>query len=206
MQPQTQIKHVIFDIGNVIVRWAPLEIVRLTFGDSPRAETLAKQIFQSTLWRDINLGKLSEAELKTALQAEFELSALQADMLMYYVKQTQLELYGSVELIKRVKAAGYGVYALSDNVHEIVAFLKQQYDFWPLFDGAVISAEVGYLKPQSEIYQILLESHQLCAKECVFIDDMPHNVEGAKAIGMAAIQFENALQCQQALHHLGVKI
>jgi putative hydrolase of the HAD superfamily len=38
----------------------------------------------------------------------------------------------------------------------------------------------------------------------VFLDDMPYNVEGAKAVGMAAIQFENAQQCETALKQLGL--
>ncbi|GAK86152.1 HAD superfamily hydrolase [Vibrio ponticus] len=141
------IKNVIFDLGNVIVRWSPVEIVRLTFGDSPRVTALTKQIFQSQIWQAANRGELSETEVQSALMKEFGLSALQAEKLCYYVKQTQLILFGSVELVKQVKDAGYNVYALSDNVHEIVAYLKQQYDFWQLFDGVVISADVGCLKP-----------------------------------------------------------
>ena len=39
------IKNVVFDIGNVVVRWAPLEIVRLTFGGSESIEEQAKSIF-----------------------------------------------------------------------------------------------------------------------------------------------------------------
>ncbi len=119
------IKNIIFDIGNVIVRWSPSEIIRLTFGDSPRATSLTKQIFQSTIWQAANRGELSEEQVKIALQKEFGLSSVQAEKLGYYVKHTQLELYGSVDLIKQVKESGYKVYALSDNVHEIVDYLKQ---------------------------------------------------------------------------------
>lgn len=198
------IKNIIFDLGNVIVRWSPTEIVRLTFGDSPRVNTLTKQIFQSQIWQAANRGELSEQEVQTALKKEFGLSSLQAEKLCYYVKQTQLILFGSLELVKQVKDAGYNVYALSDNVHEILEYLKQKYDFWSLFDGVVISADVGYLKPNPEIYQALLEQYQLDAEECLFLDDMPYNVEGAQAIGMSALQFENAEQCIQDLKRLGV--
>ncbi|OLQ94578.1 HAD family hydrolase [Vibrio ponticus] len=198
------IKNIIFDLGNVIVRWSPTEIVRLTFGDSPRVNTLTKQIFQSQIWQAANRGELSEQEVQTALKKEFGLSSLQAEKLSYYVKQTQLVLFGSVELVKQVKDAGYNVYALSDNVHEIVDYLKQQYDFWSLFDGVVISADVGCLKPNPEIYHALLEQYQLDAAECLFIDDMPYNVEGAQAVGMSALQFEHAEQCLQDLKRLGV--
>ncbi|OLQ93007.1 HAD family hydrolase [Vibrio panuliri] len=198
------IKNIIFDIGNVIVRWSPSEIIRLTFGDSPRATSLTKQIFQSTIWQAANRGELSEEQVKIALQKEFGLSSVQAEKLGYYVKHTQLELYGSVDLIKQVKESGYKVYALSDNVHEIVDYLKQQYDFWSLFDGVVISADVGFLKPSQEIYLSLLEQYHLNAESCLFIDDMAYNVEGAQNVGMSALQFENAEQCEQDLKRLGI--
>jgi putative hydrolase of the HAD superfamily len=199
------IKNVVFDIGNVVVRWAPLEIVRLTFGNIDSAEEKVKSIFQSDTWLDLNKGIISESEAKLQYQQLLGFSELDCERLFYYVKQTQILIYGSVELIRRVKAAGYCVFALTDNVHEIVSYLKETYAFWNLFEGAAVSAELGLLKPQPEIYQSLLTQYELQASETVFIDDMPYNVEGANTVGMAAIQFENAQQCEADLKSLGLK-
>ncbi|MEZ8313725.1 HAD family hydrolase [Vibrio splendidus] len=201
-----EIKNVVFDVGNVIVRWAPLEIVRLTFGDTEELESRARSIFQSTIWMDLNKGFLTESEAKLRYQQELDLSPLECDRLFYYVKQTQILLHGSVELIERVKSAGYGVYALTDNVVEIVEYLKNTYQFWALFDGAAVSAELGLLKPQPEIYQVLLSNYGLKASETVFLDDMPYNVEGARSVGMSAIQFIDAVQCENSLQALGVNL
>ena len=201
-----QIKNVVFDVGNVIVRWSPLEITRLTFGELDDLETQARSIFQSTIWLDLNKGFLTESEAKLRYQQELDLSPLECDRLFYYVKQTQILLHGSVELIERVKRSGYGVYALTDNVVEIVEYLKSTYQFWPLFDGAAVSAELGMLKPQPEIYQALLSNNGLEASETVFIDDMPYNVEGAKAVGMAGIQFSDVSQCERELLALGIDL
>ncbi|NVC95378.1 HAD family phosphatase [Vibrio natriegens] len=198
------IKNVVFDIGNVVVRWAPLEIVRLTFGNVESPEEKVKSIFQSETWLDLNKGIISESEAKLQYQRLLGFSELDCDRLFYYVKQTQILIYGSVELIRRVKAAGYRVFALTDNVHEIVLYLKETYTFWNLFEGATVSAEVGLLKPQPDIYQSLLTQHSLEATQTVFIDDMPYNVEGAEAVGIAAIQFENAVQCEADLKSLGL--
>lgn len=201
-----QIKNVVFDVGNVIVRWSPLEITRLTFGELDDLETQARSIFQSTIWLDLNKGFLTESEAKLRYQQELDLSPLECDRLFYYVKQTQILLHGSVELIERVKRSGYGVYALTDNVVEIVEYLKSTYQFWPLFDGAAVSAELGMLKPQPEIYQALLSNNSLDASDTVFIDDMPSNVEGAKAVGMAGIQFSDVSQCERELLALGIDL
>ena len=201
-----QIKNVVFDVGNVIVRWSPLEITRLTFGELDDLETQARSIFQSSIWLDLNKGFLTENEAKLRYQQELNLSQSECDRLFYYVKRTQILLYGSVDLIKQVKRAGYAVYALTDNVVEIVEYLKATYQFWPLFDGAAVSAELGMLKPQPEIYQALLSNNGLEASETVFIDDMPYNVEGAKAVGMAGIQFSDVSQCERELLSLGIDL
>lgn len=199
-----RINNVVFDIGNVIVRWSPLEIIRLTFGEDVSPESRLKSIFQSDTWLNLNKGLLTEAEAKCQYQSNLGLSELECERLFYYVKQTQLLIFGSVDLLKRVKAAGYGVYALTDNVVEIVEYLQATYQFWTLFDGATVSAEVGLLKPQPEIYQALLKQNNLSASETVFIDDMSYNVQGAEAVGMSGIQFKNSTQCEQALKALGL--
>ncbi|HHF2936905.1 TPA: HAD family hydrolase [Vibrio diabolicus] len=203
MEP-LQIKNVIFDVGNVLVRWSPVEIVRLTFGHSVEAEKMAQLLFSSQIWKDLNKGIISEKEAKLCYQREHQVTAEEMDRFFYYVKHTQILLYGSVELLKRVKSAGYRVYALTDNVNEIVEHLRATYEFWPLFDGVIISSEVQLLKPQAEIYQALLSTYQLQAEETVFLDDMPYNVEGARAVGMEAIQFENAQQCESELKAMGL--
>lgn len=198
------IRNVVFDIGNVIVRWAPLEIVKLTFGEVKAPEVLVKAIFQSETWLDLNKGLISESDAKAQYQQFLNLSDLECERLFYYVKQTQILIFGSVDLLQRVKLAGYNVYALTDNVHEIVSHLKSTYTFWPLFDGATVSAELGLLKPQAEIYQSLLMQYRLDASETIFIDDMPRNVMGANAVGITGVQFENAVQCEEALKALGL--
>ncbi|MGF1695726.1 HAD family phosphatase [Vibrio lamellibrachiae] len=198
------IKNVVFDVGNVIVRWSPLEIIRLTFGTIEQPEQLAISLFQSETWLDLNKGFITESDAKTQYQIQYDLSVEDCERLFYYVKQSQILIYGSVELIKRLKSSGYHIYALTDNVVEIVSHLQATYDFWALFEGAMVSAEVGLLKPQPEIYDSLLSQHDILASETVFIDDMPNNVKGAKAVGISAIQFENAAQCEQELKALGV--
>ncbi|WP_318511450.1 HAD family hydrolase [Photobacterium leiognathi] len=203
---QPKVRNIVFDVGNVIVRWEPLEIIRLTFVDSEDHEQLAKAIFQSQTWVSLNKGLISETEAKTQYQQTLGLSEWECEQLFYYVKQTQRLIVGSIELIQHIKSAGYSVYALTDNVHEIVSYLKSTYSFWPLFDGAIVSADVGMLKPQPEIYHSLLNKFELIASETVFIDDMLYNVEGAKSIGMHAIQFENIDQCEKDLISLGLNI
>ena len=78
------------------------------------------------------------------------------------------------------------------------------YTFWAQFDGATVSADLGILKPQAEIYRALLTQNEIEASETVFIDDMPYNVKGAEEVGISAIQFKNSAQCEQSLKALGL--
>ncbi len=199
-----KIKNLVFDVGNVIVRWSPIEIIRLSFSATEDSEQLAKSVFQSDIWADLNKGLMSESEAKIKFQAKFGFTSKKSEQLFYYIKHTQLLIFGSVDLLRKVKCAGYNLYALTDNVIEIVEYLKSAYDFWQLFDGTIVSAEVGYLKPQPEIFNRLLSQYEISATETVFIDDMSYNIKGAESIGFSGILFENAAQCESELKSLGL--
>ena len=96
-------------------------------------------------------------------------------------------------------------FALTDNVFEIVEYLKQRYTFWPLFDGHVVSANVQQVKPSQDIFRALLDTYQIAPHETVFIDDLRVNIEGAGRAGIHGIQFFNANQCANELRALGLE-
>lgn len=200
-----QIRNVVFDIGNVMVRWSPMEIIRLTFGDSSRNEALAQSIFHSELWRGLNRGEYTEQEVKTELQHLLDLPKEITESLFYYIRRTLILLFGSTELLKKLIDAGYTTYALTDNVIEIVDYLKKQYDFWDCFSGVIVSAEVGCLKPDAEIFNHLISQYQVDPRESVFIDDLSKNIEGSRRVGFYGIQFYDSAQCEQELNKLGLR-
>ena len=199
------VKNVVFDIGNVMVKWSPAEIIRKTFGEDADVEYYLKAIFQHTLWYALNKGEMTEEEAKEQYRQALNLSHEEADRLFYNIKDSQDLLDGSVELLERLHEAGYPLYALTDNVKEIVTYLKSRYDFWKYFQGVVVSAEVNCLKPDPEIYYHLLESNGIKANETIFFDDMPANVQGAQEVGLEAIQFQNAAKCASDLQGIGLR-
>ena len=64
--------------------------------------------------------------------------------------------------------------------------------FPELFDGVVISGDVGLHKPQPEIFLLGCEKVGLEPAECVFVDDLKENCAGAEAVGMAAVLHRGA--------------
>lgn len=199
-----RIKNVVFDVGNVIVRWSPSFIVESTFGAEADHNYYLDNIFKHQLWKELNLGAYTEDEVINAYLRFVDASREEMEVLFHHVKDSQKLIAGTVDLIKLLHAAGYPIYALTDNVHEIVSSLKSRYDFWDYFTGAVVSAEVGMLKPEPPIFKHLLDTHELQAEQTVFIDDHPPNVQGAKTVGIEAIQFIDADQCHEELQALGL--
>ena len=117
-----------------------------------------------------------------------------------------LPIPGMYELIEELKANGYGIYLLSNASY-------RQHDYWPrveaskFFDGTLISADEKVVKPQPEIYRLLLQRFSLKAEECFFIDDVPANIEGAFYCGIPGAVFHgSAALLRRDLRAAGVKI
>jgi epoxide hydrolase-like predicted phosphatase len=76
-----------------------------------------------------------------------------------------------------------------------------------LFDGVVISGDVGIRKPAPEIYRLGAERIGLEPQQCVFVDDLPFNLAPAQELGMATVHHVTAEQTVAELEQLlGVKL
>lgn len=96
----------------------------------------------------------------------------------------------------------YKIGLLSNANDDLRQVLTARWQLGDLFDDMVISAEVGLLKPDPRIYQLAAARLNVALDEAVFVDDMPENVAGAQAIGMAAIHYRQFEQARQELEAL----
>jgi putative hydrolase of the HAD superfamily len=94
-----------------------------------------------------------------------------------------------VAAVKRAKGAGIRTGLLSNSMG---AGRYDRESFPELFDGVVISGEVGLHKPQPEIFRLGAERVGLPPEECVFVDDLRENCQGAEAVGMTAVLHRGA--------------
>lgn len=198
------IKNIVFDIGNVLVKWDPFSVVKNVFPNAADPGQLTTQLFKSEGWFAINRGEITEAELITKYHQTFNIDLTTLNFLMEAIKESLTPLPGSFALLENLYKASYPLYALTDNTYEIMNYLRKKYDFWTKFKGVVVSAEVGYLKPSPQIYRHLLATYHLIPQETLFMDDYLPNVEGARAVNMHAILFTDAQQCIKQLSHLGI--
>ena len=100
---------------------------------------------------------------------------------------------GAMEFCEYVKKSGYGIYVLSnaDNTfHDY--FPRFAPEAW--FDGVMVSSDVHMIKPETKIYEHFLKTYRLIPEECLFVDDRPENIEGAKKAGIPGMIFTGDFQ------------
>jgi putative hydrolase of the HAD superfamily len=94
---------------------------------------------------------------------------------------------------------------LLSNTNEIhFNMVSARYPILQHFDAYVLSHEVGAMKPDPRIYQHAIDAAQCAPPECFFTDDIEDYVHGARAMGIDAVQFQNAEQIEDELRRRGV--
>lgn len=186
--------NVIFDLGNVVVTWDPVAIVRSVI-EGPGAVRLAEQLFAHADWVEVDRGTLTldEAALRAIERTDVDADIIHA--IYRAVAPSLLPLPQSVELLHSLKKQGHQLYALSNMGHVSADYLQQHGVFWPLFNDVIISARVGLVKPELAIYRHMLQQLGLRAEEAVFIDDSLPNVLAARELGLRAIHYLSHAQC-----------
>lgn len=101
-------------------------------------------------------------------------------------------------LVRRARAAGIRTALLSNSWGE-----HYPRDLWQdMFDVTVISGEVGMRKPEERIFTHTLELLDLLPTECVFVDDLPHNIRAGAELGLTGVLHTSFAQSQIELSAL----
>ena len=184
------IRNIIFDMGNVLLTYDPHYIVsQLTEKDENR-QLLQKAIFEAPEWAQLDAGTIEEEKFLALVQSRLP-EALHQEVrtIFEHWHEQMVPIDAAYHLVKELKAAGYHLYLLSN-----ASLRFHQYEdhipAFQLLDGRFISADFHCLKPQRTIYQTFCSHFGVKPEECLFIDDMPANIEGGKAAGIDGIVFD----------------
>lgn len=134
-----------------------------------------------------------------------------ADMFSYYIGHYDDALPkmidGMEELLTDLRKAGYGVWGLTNWSGETFHFAFEKFpQLERLLQGTVVSGTEKMHKPNADIFNLALNRFDLDGNHTVFLDDTQANVDGAKAVGINAIRFQNASDARTELQRLGVNI
>jgi len=188
------IKAIIWDVGGVLLRTenhTPREQLAAELGVT-RAH-LEKAVFSGEVGVQAQLGKISVAELWKAVGQEYNLT------------QGELEhfedLFWGGDVLDRTLVDH--IRSLQENYHtgllsnawlDLRTVITDRWKIDRAFHTMTISAEEGVMKPGASIYQLAIARANVAPSEAVFIDDFPHNIHGAEAVGMQGILFKSSAQ------------
>ena len=224
--------NLIFDFGGVLIDWDPHHLYDPYFGDRARAEWFLQNICTMEWNTQMDGGKpFAEgiAELSARFpEWSREIDMFHSQ----WTKMVGGPIPGMLELVRELKAAGHRLYGLSNWSAETFPLICDDYPALKLLNGMVISGfesaarvegcaegfaakgtagsgagartsrRTPLIKPDPEIYKLLLSRYSLQPADCIFIDDNPANVAAAQTIGIHAIRFTSCSNLRTQLLQL----
>lgn len=208
MTTEVRIKNIVFDIGQVLLTFNPEQYLRDQFNLSTgQIKEIAKETFRSSVWLDLDRGKISKNEAAEIFAERLpEYSQVLIEGVLNW-EEILNPIEPNIEILKNFRNNdAYEVYALSNFNDESYQVAKGEFSFLNLFKGEIISGEVGYIKPEPEIYKLLLERFDLKPAETLFIDDSRDNILAAEEFGIKTIHYRSPEQLQREIKHLNLLI
>lgn len=183
------IKTIIFDIGNVLVDFRWEQFFRKFCKDEKTFQALSQATVKSEQWHELDRGILSDEEIL--------LSFIQNDpSVENEIRSVFQNLDGILSLfdytipwIRDLKSRGYQVLVLSNFSNKFHIDCAKDMQFLKETDGGILSYKDKLIKPDPNIYKLLLDRYHLNACECVFLDDLKRNTDAANGLGIQTIHF-----------------
>lgn len=189
----SEIKHIIFDLGGVIINLdIPRTIAEFNKLSERPFETIYTQLQQTPIFDEFDKGQVSEEiffeEIKRLLQVPVTnrqlLDAWNAMLLDFPAHR--------LELLKTLKTK-YRLFLLSNTNETHVAEFEKQLqlahgykNLEPFFEKVYYSCRINMRKPDTEIFEFVLNENKLKPEETLFIDDSPQHIAGALKAGIRA--------------------
>jgi 2-haloacid dehalogenase len=196
---------IIFDLGGVLIDWNPRYLYRKIFiDDAPGMEYFLENIC-SPAWN------AKQDAVRPFKDATDELAAAypehEACIRAYFSRWTEMvddALWDSVSILKALKDKGYPVHALSNWSAETFPLVRHRFEFFDWFETILLSGEEKLVKPDREIFDLMLQRIGRKAEECLFIDDTAANIAAARALGFHAVPFTSSERLNAELSRLGL--
>ena len=190
---------VVFDIGNVLLRWDMHFLYESYFASREEIDAFVKETnldewnLQQDLGRD--WAEATESLVKEHPKFEKEIRAFRQrwhDMVPGVIA-------GTVLIKERLQEMNVPLYAITNFASDTFRECQERFPTLKQFRDIVISGDEKIVKPDAAIFHCLLERNNLKAEDCLFVDDNFSNIEAARAVGMHGHHFKSPFAFAQAL-------
>ncbi len=197
---------VVWDLGDVLVRWSPVAAVTAGVGESEARRFLAEFDFAS--WNHACDAGTSWDDALAVLERDHPRWVAHGRAYReHFGLALTGEVPGSVDLLRTLDAAGVRQVALTNFSDELYrAHMPARFDFLRLFADVVVSGSEGLAKPDPAIYRLAATRIGLPLERLVFIDDRQVNVDAARSLGMTGVLFVDAERLGADLRRAGLPV
>ena len=197
-----KINSVVFDLGNVLIDWDPRYLYRKLFQTDEEVEWFLENICDHDWNLKHDSGQLFSKGILEKSQKYQEYSELIHAWYQRWEEMIGGPIDESVQVLSELKEKRLLLYILSNWSAETYPIAEERFDFLSWFDGKIISGEAEIVKPDLEIYKLLINRHDLNPQHTVFIDDKEENIRAAELLGIHGIHFQNASKLRKDLQML----
>jgi 2-haloacid dehalogenase len=196
--------NVVFDLGNVLLRWDPRFLFRKIFADTAEMEWFLAEVCSPDWNLEQDRGRSFAGAVK---EAQDRYPGHAAEIAAYDQRWHETlphAIDGTVAILEALHEKGVPLYAITNWNGEKFRETRQRFGFLARFRDIVVSGDEGVIKPDPAIYRRLLDRNGLTATHCLFIDDNAANVAGAIAVGMAGHHFATPEALAAGLRQRGI--
>ena len=200
----TPIRHIVFDIGKVLIHYDPHQAYLDIMPDKAGRDWFFANVCTHEWNLEQDRGR-SWAEAEALAIAAFP--DLEDHIRAYRLNWHKMVSHAyddSVSLMLGLISAGHDVTMLTNFAADTFAEARQRWNFLNAPRGVTVSGEIGLIKPQREIYDRHAGDFGLDPAATLFIDDARVNVDGARAAGWQAVLFTGAENLRNDLARLGI--
>jgi len=200
------IRHIVFDIGMVLLNWDPERPYRRLIPDAARRRWFLDTVCTPAWNKEQDRGR-SWAEAEAILIDDYpdEAELIRAYRTHWH-EMVPETLPGTPEIYGALLDAGHDVTLLTNFNQDTFQIALQRYPLLDRARGRTVSGEIGILKPDPAIYDHHASTFDLDPTATLFFDDSPANVDGAIAAGWQAKVFTGAERMQADLAEAGIAV
>lgn len=198
------VTHFLFDIGNVLIDWNPAHLFSQIFDDEQELEFFLTEVCPQSWNVEQDRGRSWLDGIEEAKSRHPAYSKAIDTYWERWLETVNGPIQETVDILLWLRSEGYPVFALSNYARETFAMTEEKYPFLKEFDGRIISAHEGLIKPDPAIFLLAEERFNLPRETTLFIDDSKANIDSAGALGFLTHHFNEPSRLKTHLRELGI--